>query len=139
MIYILSFLGLVTLCAASDANSIKEIVAYVGENPCDCNVQVTVCGPEMDRCCTTNNLDNVDGFDDFEIGQADRFSGSDLLGECDGFDIEKANVFKLIISHCGSDGLVVNVWKVQFNDGRKVFCEDGYIIDNTDDHTLYCN
>merc|ERR1711893_525415 len=137
-IFVLSFFVLlINSSASTESPSIKEIVAFVGDNACDCDIQVTVCGPDMDRCCTTNKLDKG-GIDDFELGQADRFSG-EVLGNCDGFVIENTDVFKLMIKHGGTDGLVVNVWKVQFNDGRKVFCEHGYIIDNEETQTLYCN
>jgi len=137
-ICVLSYLILLINASLSiESPFITEIVAFVGDNACDCDIQVTVCGPDMDRCCTTNKLDKG-GIDDFELGQADRFSG-EVLGNCDGFVIENTDVFKMMIKHGGTDGLVVNVWKVQFNDGRKVFCEHGYIIDNEETQTLYCN
>lgn len=84
--FVLSFLVLlINSSASTESPSIKEIVAFVGDNACDCDIQVTVCGPDMDRCCTTNKLDNG-GINDFELGQADRFSG-EVLGDCDGFVI----------------------------------------------------
>jgi len=138
MFRIIFLLGIFFAARNASCSEIEKIVAYVGDNPCDdCKVYATVCGPDGSTCCNAGHLDNPN-VDDMEVGQVDEFYGS-MIHDCDEFEIPNGDVFKLVIDHSGSDGVTVNVWKVQFGDGKKVFCEDTYFIDNSEQHTLYCN
>jgi len=134
MIYIL----LVVVAARSSyASQIAKIVAFVGKNPTDSGcTDATVFGPTSDHSCFTGCLDNP-GKNNWSPGAIDTFSGKEI-GSCNEFEIDTDYVYKLVINHQGSDGVIVNIWKIEFDDGMSVYCEDGELIDDNEEHVLHC-
>jgi hypothetical protein len=115
---------------STEFSRLSEVVGLVGTNGCNlCSIYATICGgPDGVICCKTNKLDNPN-HDDWNSGSTNTFSGT-ILGQCNEFGVENAEVPKMIVEHQGSDALIVNFWKLKFSDGKEVVCPDGHELDN---------
>merc|ERR1719158_1911863 len=85
---------------SSELSHLHEIIALVGPDGCNyCSVHVTVCGSDGMICCKTDSLDNP-YHDDWNAGSTNVFTGT-VLGQCNQFAIENAEVYKIIVEHHG--------------------------------------
>ena len=129
------FLFFLVACVRSELSEIKQIGVQIGEDGCNCDMKVTICGGPDGLCCQTPPLDS--SHDDFNHNQYNLFEGSQI-GECLNFPIKNHHVTTMFVEHDGLDGVNISYWDIVYADDVTERCDDYHYYDNHDSKVIYC-
>lgn len=87
------------------------------------------------RFCYARNLQ--ESGDTYLPGEIDVFHDQEI-GECLNFDVPDKIIPRIRAFHHGGDGLLVSWYRILFDDGTYVLCDDHTNIDNEQIHTINC-
>jgi hypothetical protein len=132
-----NYVFLVFICASahSELSEIKQIGVQIGDDGCNFNMKVTICGGPDGLCCQTPTLDT--SHDDFNHNDYNLFEGSQI-GECLNFPIKKHHVSTMFVEHSGLDGVEISYWDITYADDVTERCDDQNYYDDQDSNVVYC-
>jgi len=120
---------------SGDPITLKSIGVQVGDNGCNCWMYAKLTDYSLSsdvRSCVTNYLDNPGN--DFVSGTYQSFSSPESLGDCYQKQFNNRNPIKMEVFHGGLDGVKIEYWNLQFNDGAKSYCKDDFWYDGNSGH-----
>ena len=123
----------------NDVRYLKSIGVQVGDNGCNCWMQLYITwGETWKDHCLTNYLDTSGN--DFKSGEYQIFSSPEILGECYLKKVMANLKTNITIWHTGSDGVDIKYWNLNYVDGERQYCQDGHWYDNIDmDNEISCH
>merc|ERR1712198_561008 len=121
-----------------DPLTLKSIGVQVGDNGCNCWMYAELTDyydSSNVRSCVTNYLDNPGN--DFVSGTYQSFSSPESLGDCYQKQFNDRNRIRMQVFHGGLDGVQIQYWNLQYNDGAKSYCQDDHWYDGNSGYSNF--
>ena len=135
LVHRLWFLFALFAQAYSEYAEVKKIGVQIGDEGCNCNMKVTICGGPDGLCCQTPHLNTE--HDDFNHNDYNLFEGPQI-GECLNFPIKKHHATTVFVEHNGLDAVSILYWDIIYSDEVTERCDDNHEYDNEDSKVVYC-